>query len=77
MASYVSYRMRITMVDSRTLIGTFLAYDKYMNIILADSEEFRKVWRAYRRMPSSWVAQYYLPSWRAPLPPCALAADIF
>ena len=43
MAQYVNYRMRVTMADARVIIGTFLAYDKYMNIILADSEEFRKV----------------------------------
>ena len=43
MAAYVNYRMRITMSDARIIIGTFLAYDKFMNIILADSEEFRKV----------------------------------
>ena len=42
MALYVNYRMRVTMADARVIIGTFLAYDKYLNIILADSEEFRK-----------------------------------
>ena len=59
MASYVSYRMRITMVDARTLIGTFLAYDKYMNIILADSEEFRKV-RAHEKSSCGQIQIYYL-----------------
>ncbi len=43
MANYMNYRMRITTNEGRVIIGTFLAYDKYMNIILADSEEFRKV----------------------------------
>ena len=43
MANYINYRMRITTNEGRVIIGTFLAYDKYMNIILADSEEFRKV----------------------------------
>lgn len=29
--------------DSRMLVGTFLAFDRHMNVVLADTEEFRKV----------------------------------
>lgn len=43
MLSYVNYRMKVTIQDSRTLVGTFLAFDKYMNLILADTEEYRKI----------------------------------
>lgn len=43
MATFLNYRMKITLSDTRTVIGTFMAYDKHMNIVLGDAEEFRKI----------------------------------
>jgi len=37
----VEHRLRITLSDSRTITGTFLAFDKHLNLVLADTEEFR------------------------------------
>jgi len=39
--NYVNYRLKITVQDTRTFVGTFMAYDRHMNIVMSDTEEFR------------------------------------
>ncbi len=38
---WINYRIRVTIKDSRMLVGTFLSFDKHMNVVLSDTEEFR------------------------------------
>jgi small nuclear ribonucleoprotein B and B' len=45
MQNLIDYRVRITMNDGRQLTGLLLAFDKFMNVVLADTEEFRRIKR--------------------------------
>lgn len=40
---WIDYRVRCTINDNRMLVGTFLAFDKHLNIVIADTEEFRRI----------------------------------
>jgi small nuclear ribonucleoprotein B and B' len=42
MMQLVGQRLRLTLQDGRVMAGQLLAYDKHMNLVLADTEEFRK-----------------------------------
>ncbi|KAK8812464.1 hypothetical protein WA158_007698 [Blastocystis sp. Blastoise] len=39
MLSYINYLLRVELKDGRSFVGTFLAYDAYMNIVLGEAKE--------------------------------------
>jgi len=43
MLQYINYRMRVTILDGRQIVGRFMAFDRHMNVVLGDAEEFRKL----------------------------------
>lgn len=43
MLSFINWRLRVTINDGRALTGQMLAFDRHMNLVLADCEEFRRV----------------------------------
>ncbi|GMI41247.1 hypothetical protein TrCOL_g13432 [Triparma columacea] len=39
----IDCRLNVTLNDRRNLIGTFLAFDKHLNLVLSDTEEVRSI----------------------------------
>jgi small nuclear ribonucleoprotein B and B' len=37
----VNYKVRVTTSNTSTFVGTLVSYDKYMNLVLSECEEFR------------------------------------
>ncbi|KAI0060924.1 Sm-like ribonucleoprotein [Artomyces pyxidatus] len=43
MLGLINWRLKVTINDGRALTGQMLAFDRHMNLVLADCEEFRRV----------------------------------
>lgn len=58
MMSLINYRLRITLNDGRQMTGQMLAFDQHMNIVMVDTEEFRRVkTRSKKRKAASQKAK--------------------
>ncbi|KAH7647039.1 hypothetical protein FG379_002730 [Cryptosporidium bovis] len=43
MQKYINYRVRVTIQDDRVMVGELMAYDKHLNIVLSDCQEYRQI----------------------------------
>ncbi|KAL7069521.1 LSM domain-containing protein [Cryptosporidium serpentis] len=43
MQKYINYRVRVTVQDDRMLVGNLMAFDKHMNVVLSDCQEYRSI----------------------------------
>ncbi|KAJ1605976.1 hypothetical protein OIY81_3344 [Cryptosporidium canis] len=43
MQKYINYRIRVTVQDDRVMVGNLMAFDRHMNLVLSDCQEYRRV----------------------------------
>ena len=40
---WIDHKVKVTISDRRMMVGTFIGFDKHLNVILSDCEEIRIV----------------------------------
>ena len=48
---FLNYRVRATLHDGREVVGTLTAFDRHLNLVLVDAEEFRTLKRRSEAEP--------------------------
>lgn len=43
MQKYINYRIRVTVQDDRIMVGNLMAFDRHLNLVLADCQEYRRI----------------------------------
>jgi len=43
MLNLINWRLKVTINDGRAFVGQMLAFDRHMNLVLAECEEFRRI----------------------------------
>jgi small nuclear ribonucleoprotein B and B' len=43
LGKFLSWKIKVTISEKRSFLGIFLAFDKHMNIVLADCDEYLRV----------------------------------
>lgn len=51
--SHLNHRLRVTLTDTRQITGYLLAFDVHMNLVLSDSDEFRRTKQSKQKQATS------------------------